>query len=1531
MVVDGSVGVPLALTRTFNSRGSSSISFGLGGNWRHSYEWYRPDTDETTNSNPPLPTSHPISFPDGRVESFVASPPDIYYRAALGLRERFVQFTGTPKLGYLILANGSKVEFLATLKSRKDGETQIWYYWWNFKAQALIDPFGQRTTLTYNNVFLDRVTEPAGRYLQFYYTTIAGLKLVDHVTASDGRTVQYYYIQSTFPPGTINYVCLDHIVYYGNAQWTAQYTYKGPNVGSVNGAPLLWKCYDPFFGGPMKRIAYTYATVNNPDGTAAVYGQILSENYYDGTNVGAAVSTLSINGSTRTETRGDGTHPTRTFTYTSYKLTSETDFRGVSASKGYDSNYYINSITDRNVHMTDFMVNALNGAVLTATFPATPGDITPVNGPRGVVTNTYGWASCPDVNNRDANNPYYVYSVTDEGGHSTIYTRDTSKRITRIDYADGGYETFSYNSFGQGLSHRLKTGGTETFTYDATGQELTYRDPYHATGNPTARYGYDSSSHLSGVTDALGATQGDIAHTTSYGYNSRGQLTTTTHPTDPIDGQRHTITNAYNPDGTLASTTDELGHVAEFTYDEYKRLRTTKAPQRFTGDTTPRTTSTFYDANGTTDDYTHTDSNMTYVTLPGGERAKTTYDENFRKTAVTVAFGTTDAATASFGYDNVGNVTSVKTPKQQPGQTYQNQSTITAYDERNRVMSITDAVPNSPTNFKYDWSGRKASVTRPNGQIITYDSYDNMNRLLQQTVKQTPNPDAVTKYTYDSAGTDLWSTMQDPRLVALNSTYKYTYNYDQMGRKTSLTYPPDSGNVQRTESWHYDTAGRNDTFTNRDGKIQTAIYDSLNRPRDVSWNDSGLTPTVTILCDAANRVTSVNNTNAIISWTYFNDNLLKDETTTYPGADNTARTVTYTYNADAKRATLQYPNNAYSFTYNYTARNQLWKIINTSGGATLVTNLYDLDGNLSARTPPNSTTSTYTYDVLDRVLNISHALNGTTRTLDYAYDSVSNRKWAKRDSGNADIFGYDLNDQVTGIVLNTSNPGPTPTPAPQTITYDANGNRLTFAVYGGPTDTYLPNNLNQYTSRNSNQATYDTKGNMTTGVDASLYTYDAQNRLLSAIKAPTTETFKYDGLNRQISRTVGAATTYNVYDGWDLIAEYSAGATSPSTAYLSGAGGLVKSLTTDRYYYQDASGSTSHLASNTGALLEWYRYDLQGTPVFYNASNTQISASAYGVRHLFTGQQWYSELGMYDLRNRFYSPDIGRFLQGDPIGFNGDATNLYRYCGNNPLKYSDPSGETVYISQHPVLGIGNHTYLTIVPSDPRNFTGTANLEGRMLTISGQPVGGYLNKTINSDIDSNPTYTRVVEPPPGMTAAQFDQAVYDAAMSYPQDTYSYFFVPEFGGADVYNSNGFIVEMLNEAGVDGQAIVESQPGWQPGSGHPPGGGDGGYVPLWGGGYAPPGTTFHVVGSNVPSSIDFGPNQEAATIYFVDQDGNTLPFVNPVGQPNPHDPSVAAERDDPYSDFNTGFWAMRHGREHWFKPRPHSGGSRMPVSGR
>src|SRR5262249_32498996 len=141
---------------------------------------------------------------------------------------------------------------------------------------------------------------------------------------------------------------------------------------------LLWTCDDPMYPGPMHKIAYTYRTADNYLGNHPVYGQISSENHYDGTNVGPAVSTLTVPSATaRIETRNDG--KTRTFTYTTDGyLTSCTDFMTPShtASQEYDDYHYIKSVTDRNGHKTDFTSDIVTGNVLQIQFPLTPEDTT---------------------------------------------------------------------------------------------------------------------------------------------------------------------------------------------------------------------------------------------------------------------------------------------------------------------------------------------------------------------------------------------------------------------------------------------------------------------------------------------------------------------------------------------------------------------------------------------------------------------------------------------------------------------------------------------------------------------------------------------------------------------------------------------------------------------------------------------------------------------------------------------------------------------------------------------------------------------------------------------------------------------------------------------------------------------------------------------------------------------------------------------------------------------------------------------------
>ena len=133
---------------------------------------------------------------------------------------------------------------------------------------------------------------------------------------------------------------------------------------------------------------------------------------------------------------------------------------------------------------------------------------------------------------------------------------------------------------------------------------------------------------------------------------------------------------------------------------------------------------------------------------------------------------------------------------------------------------------------------------------------------------------------------------------------------------------------------------------------------------------------------------------------------------------------------------------------------------------------------------------------------------------------------------------------------------------------------------------------------------------------------------------------------------------------------------APMAVYLYAGDQIVKNVTMDYYYYQDSLGNTSHITDAAGNLLERYTYDAFGKPTFYNAapSGTPIPASAKGVRHLFQGQLWTQETGLNDYRNRVALPTMGVFLQPDPIGFQGDALNLYRFCTNNAVNRTDALG-----------------------------------------------------------------------------------------------------------------------------------------------------------------------------------------------------------------------------------------------------------------
>jgi RHS repeat-associated protein len=165
--------------------------------------------------------------------------------------------------------------------------------------------------------------------------------------------------------------------------------------------------------------------------------------------------------------------------------------------------------------------------------------------------------------------------------------------------------------------------------------------------------------------------------------------------------------------------------------------------------------------------------------------------------------------------------------------------------------------------------------------------------------------------------------------------------------------------------------------------------------------------------------------------------------------------------------------------------------------------------------------------------------------------------------------------------------------------------------------------------------------------------------------------------------------TYLYYDsqslreqgGWSLIQE-GGSSTSAQRLYIHGGrvDEIVKSINCgsgqSAFHHYDARGHCTLLTNTSAGILEQYDYDAFGWPYFYNAGGTLVTSSAYGNRFLFTGREWLSDLKLYDYRNRMYQPELGRFLQPDPKQFAAGDYNLYRYCHNDPVNKSDPTGLT---------------------------------------------------------------------------------------------------------------------------------------------------------------------------------------------------------------------------------------------------------------
>src|SRR5215216_4566087 len=87
-------------------------------------------------------------------------------------------------------------------------------------------------------------------------------------------------------------------------------------------------------------------------------------------------------------------------------------------------------------------------------------------------------------------------------------------------------------------------------------------------------------------------------------------------------------------------------------------------------------------------------------------------------------------------------------------------------------------------------------------------------------------------------------------------------------------------------------------------------------------------------------------------------------------------------------------------------------------------------------------------------------------------------------------------------------------------------------------------------------------------------------------------------------------------------------------------------------------------------------------PTIYTGTWGTISSTMYDNRFLFTGREYAATyrattnaaFNFYEYRARAYNPKVGRFMSEDPKLFDAGDYNLFRYCHNDPIDFTDPMG-----------------------------------------------------------------------------------------------------------------------------------------------------------------------------------------------------------------------------------------------------------------
>lgn len=345
----------------------------------------------------------------------------------------------------------------------------------------------------------------------------------------------------------------------------------------------------------------------------------------------------------------------------------------------------------------------------------------------------------------------------------------------------------------------------------------------------------------------------------------------------------------------------------------------------------------------------------------------------------------------------------------------------------------------------------------------------------------------------------------------------------------------------------------------------------------------------------------------------------------------------------------------------------------------------------------------------------------------YGYDRASNRQWRQNTvagTGQDEYYTYDGLYQVSTLKRGTLT-GTPPSGISGTPNWEENWNYDPTGNWRGSSTAYLTKvagstTLNQNRTHNvANEITditettgtawptptQDAAGNLTVvprplslGNSFDLK-WDAWNRLVEVknTSGSVIATYRYDGATRRVTKYDGTNTRHYYYsDQWQVLEERLNSSSSADRRFVWGIRSLddliLRDDTSQRLYaLSDALGSVTAVVNTSGTVQERYGYDGFGQPRYMDGSFGARGSSSYGWETLFDGYRYDTESGLYQVRYRYLHPNLGRWLNRDPInelgfkllvrsggGFNrSEEANLFRFVSNDPISGIDPDGRSL--------------------------------------------------------------------------------------------------------------------------------------------------------------------------------------------------------------------------------------------------------------